>query len=172
MTRSLRRTLSLVTLACALALAARPAAAAPAFPALTGTVTWVHDADTFEIAPHGQVRLLGIDAPEKHASERDRTFLRLGSTAQRLRQTHGAGLAWCLRHVKGTQVTLSFDRDRRDRFGRLLAYVRLADGRLLNRLLLDEGLVIVYRRFPFALKAEFLAAEADARQRGVGLWAR
>jgi len=139
---------------------------------LTGTITWVYDADTFDVAPHGKVRLLGIDAPEKTASDRDRNFTRLGIAPKRLRPIHGAGLAWCLHNAKGSRVTLTFDDTRRDRHGRLLAYVHLPDGRLLNRVLLEEGLVIVYRRFPLALKQDFLAAEAEAKVRGLGLWAR
>lgn len=154
-----------------LLVAPRPATAAPPAPdQLTGTVTWVHDADTLEVTPHGKVRLLGIDAPEKNASSRDDKFTALGAPRSRLRPIHALGLAWCIEQVKNRPVTLTFDSTRRDRHGRLLAYVRLPDGRLLNRLLLEEGLVIVYRRFPFRLKTEFLAAESKARQEGVGLW--
>jgi micrococcal nuclease len=138
---------------------------------LTGTVTWVYDADTLRVDPHGRVRLIGIDAPEKSTSDRDLAFTKLGITPRRLRKMHGAGLAWAIQHAKGQTVTLVKDQTERDRHGRLLAYVRLANGRLLNRVLLEEGLVIVYRRFPFASKEDFLAAEALARQRGIGLWA-
>jgi micrococcal nuclease len=149
-----------------------PAHAATATPTeLTGTVTWVYDADTLDVSPHGRVRLLGIDAPEKGDSDRDDKFVQLGIARKRLRPMHGAGLAWCMNNVKGREVTLTFDDTRRDRHGRLLAYVYLPDGRLLNNLLLEEGLVIVYRRFDFARKAEFLAAEAEAKGRHVGLWA-
>lgn len=139
---------------------------------LTGTITWIYDADTFEIAPHGKVRLLGIDAPEKDHSDRDRNFTKLGIAQKRLRPIHGEGLAWCLHNLKGRQVTLTFDRERRDRHGRMLAYLHLSDGRLVNRLLLEQGLVIVYRRFPLVFKQDFLAAEAEARKHGRGLWAR
>jgi len=146
------------------------AAALPAAP--TGTVTWVYDADTLEGTPHGKVRLLGIDAPEKAASERDQALIKLGVVRNRLRTVHGEGLAWTIRNVKGCQVALTFGHRERDHHGRLLAYVRLPDGRLLNRVLLEEGLAIVYRRFDFALKDDYLTAEAEARQRGAGLWKR
>ena len=172
MSRTGRRGIALLTGILWLLLAALPPAQAAETTAarLSGSVTWVHDADTLEIAPHGKVRLLGIDAPEKSNSSRDEQFLALGTSRQHLRSIHQEGLAWCIRHVKGQQVTLGFDQTRRDRYGRLLAYVYLADGRLLNRTLLEEGLVIVYRRFPFRLKNEFLAVESAARERRAGLW--
>ena len=144
-------------------------AATPTAP-LSGTVTWIYDADTLEVEPHGKIRLLGIDAPEKTPSDRDQTFTRLGIAPRRLRPVHGAGLAWAIRNVKGKPVTLILDQTERDRHGRLLAYVRLPDGRLLNRVLLEEGLVIVYRRFDFQHKDDFLAAEAAAKRDAVGLW--
>ena len=167
-----RRVASLLTgISWLLLFALQPAHATEATAArLSGAVTWVYDADTLEIAPLGKVRLLGIDAPEKNPSSRDDKFLSMGTARQQLRAIHREGLAWCIRHIKGQQVTLSFDQPRCDRYGRLLAYVHLADGRLLNRVLLEEGLVIVYRRFPFRLKNEFLAAERAAKDRLVGLW--
>ncbi|NJC87806.1 MAG: hypothetical protein FIB02_04630 [Desulfuromonas sp.] len=168
------RAIGLLLAACWL-LIGQAALAGDAPAALTGTVTWVYDADTLEIASHGKVRLLGIDAPEKAGSDRDEKFIKLGIARKHLRPVHGAGLAWCLRNVKGQQVTLTFDttqKERRDRHGRLLAYIYLPDGRLLNRLLLEQGLVIVYRRFPIDLKQDFLSAETEAKHRGLGLWAR
>ena len=55
-------------------------------------------------------------------------------------------------------------------YGRLLAYVYLPDGRLLNRMLLEQGLAAVYRKFTFRMKTDFLTAEQQARQAGIGLW--
>jgi len=60
----------------------------------------------------------------------------------------------------------------RDKYGRLLAYVYLPNGRLLNRLLAEQGMAVVYRRFSFNMKADFLAAEAEARKSRTGLWAQ
>lgn len=160
--------LGLLTLLACLPLAATAESPVPR----TGTVTWVVDADTLEVTPHGTVRLLGIDAPEKGPSARDQAFIDLGIPRSRLRQIHGEGLAWSIRNLKGQQVSLTFEQPQRDRHGRLLAYLYLADGRLLNRLLLQQGLVTVYRRFDFGRKEEFLAVEAQAKQRGVGLWTR
>ncbi len=170
--RPVRQPTLLLFLSLFLLLAVSPAAARETAPPLTGVVTWIYDADTLEVDPHGKVRLLGIDAPERTASERDRAFTRLGVDPARLRAVHGAGIAHGIQHLKGQTVTLICDTPRRDRYGRLLAYLYLADGRLYNRQLLEDGLVIVYRRFDFRLKADFLAAETQARQRGSGLWSR
>ena len=62
------------------------------------------------------------------------------------------------------------DKPQRDRHGRLLAYVYLPDGRLLNRILIEQGLAVVYRRFEFTMKEDFLVAEKQARQNEAGLW--
>jgi micrococcal nuclease len=170
LTRTLR-TAAFFLLVFAVWLSPAPArAVTPPTASLSGTVTWVYDADTLNVDPYGKVRLLGIDSPEKTASTRDLAFTRLGIAPGRLRPVHGEGLAWAIRNVKGQKVTLVLDQSERDRHGRLLAYVHLADGRLVNRLLLEEGLVIVYRRFNFERKADFLAAEAAARGKATGLW--
>ena len=120
------------------------------------------DGDTFEVRienpPPGpgsseKVRLIGIDTPE-------------------------SGEPWAedaLRHVVsrvGTEpVYLAFDFRRRDRFDRLLAYVYLPDGTLLNADLIAAGLARVYRRDKTAyFFAQFERLETDARGRRRGVW--
>ncbi len=140
--------------------------------AATGRVTWIDDGDTLQVAGLGSVRLLGIDAPEHTPSERDNFLLRQGVPEPTLRRISAAARAFNIATVKGREVTLSYDGETRDRHGRTLAYVFLPDGRLLNRLLLEKGYAVVYRRFAFSRKDEFLAAEAAARQQKVGVWAK
>jgi micrococcal nuclease len=139
---------------------------------LRGRVQWIYDGDTIEVAGAGKVRLLGIDTPEKESAERDRTFRRLGANVKALRQTAREAMRFNIAVAKGQTVRLTFDRELHDRYGRTLAYVTLPDGRMLNRLLLEQGDAVVYRRFDFARKEEFLAAEAEAKRRGVGMWGR
>jgi len=40
---------------------------------------------------------------------------------------------------KGDYVKLEFDVRKRDRYGRLLAYVYLIDGRMLNKIIITAG---------------------------------
>lgn len=135
------------------------------------SVTWVYDGDTIEVTGLGKVRLIGIDVPESNDSERDDFFSRQGIPDNILRRTAKQALAYTIGSVKGNSVRLKFDKDRRDRHGRVLAYVYLLDGRFLNQMLLDHGLAVVYRRFDFRLKKEFLAAEKAARESRKGMWA-
>lgn len=137
-----------------------------------GRVSWVYDGDTVKVDGVGKVRLLGIDTPEKTVSERDKTFRRAGIASKQLRRGAKRATDFLRRNAKGQVVTLTFDRDKKDHYGRTLAYVTLADGRMLNRELLREGLACVYRRFDFRLKDDFLRVEAVAQGAGRGLWAR
>lgn len=139
-------------------------------PALQGTVTWVYDGDTLKIEPMGKVRLIGIDAPEREDSQRDNFLGRQGVSSARQREIYRLAKEFNIRQVKNQKVLLTLDDPPSDRHGRLLAYVYLPDGRMLNQLLLEQGLAVVYRKFSFRMKEDFLAAEAEARNRGLGLW--
>ncbi|MBE0575880.1 MAG: thermonuclease family protein [Desulfuromonadales bacterium] len=140
-------------------------------PALQGTVTWIYDGDTLEIDTLGKVRLIGIDVPERESSSRDRYLANRGIAAARQREIYRDAKQFNISQVKGQRVSLILDEPPRDRHGRLLAYVYLPDGRLLNRLLIEQGLAVVYRRFNFSMKDDFLAAETRAKRDGVGMWA-
>lgn len=150
---------------------ALPACADEPPSARQGTVTWIYDGDTLAVEPYGKVRLVGIDTPERENSSRDQFLTDRGISAARQREVYRAAKAFNISQVKGQQVNLVLEDPPRDRHGRLLAYVYLPDGRLLNRLLIEQGLAVVYRRFAFKLKEDFLAAEAEARRTGAGLWA-
>lgn len=141
-------------------------------PTLQGTVTWIYDGDTLKVDPLGKVRLIGIDTPERENSQRDGYLKRQGVSTTKQRRIYQQAKAFNIEQVKDKQVVLVLDDPPRDRHGRLLAYVYLADGQMLNRLLLERGLAVVYRRFSFRLKEDFLEAEEKARQSGVGLWAK
>lgn len=150
---------------------ALPACAEEPSPSLQGVVTRVYDGDTLEIEAFGKVRLLGIDVPEREPSNRDRYLADRGVSAASQRKAYQAAKEFSLRQSKGRRVRLVLDDPPRDRHGRLLAYVYLPDGRLLNRLLVEQGLAVVYRRFSFTMKEDFLAAEAQAARSRTGLWA-
>ncbi|HKL48318.1 MAG TPA: thermonuclease family protein [Desulfuromonadales bacterium] len=137
---------------------------------LAGKVIRIYDGDTIEVESVGKVRLIGIDVPEFKASQRDRFYQRQNISPDTLRRTARRARMFNIDHARGERVRLSLDHQFRDRYDRVLAYVHLPDGQLLNRLLLEAGLASVYRRFKFRLKDDFLNAEAEARRHGVGMW--
>ena len=126
---------------------------------LTGTVSHVVDGDTLEVVLAGgvreRVRLIGIDAPERG----DCYSAKATAEARRLAQSK--------------RVVLKADptQARRDRFGRLLAYVWLPGGKDLGFQLLAGGYTKVYvYAAPFQRLAAYRRAEAAARSASSGRW--
>jgi micrococcal nuclease len=77
------------------------------------------------------------------------------------------------RLVTGREVRLVFDRERRDRYGRLLAYVYRRDRLFVNAALVARGYA---RPYPFppntAHAGTFARLARRARARELGLWSR
>lgn len=130
-------------------------------------VNRVIDGDTIvvdiENPPQGlgqreRVRLLGIDAPEMARGQRPAERFAMESTQ------------FAREMLEGRQVFLAFDWDLRDRFGRLLAYIYLADGVCFNAIQLRHGYAVLLDRFPFKFVDEFRQHELHARTHRLGLW--
>jgi endonuclease YncB( thermonuclease family) len=58
----------------------------------------------------------------------------------------------------------------RDKYDRLLAYVILPDGRMLNRVLVEEGFAYADPRYPHKYKREFAKLMKQAKTARLGLW--
>jgi endonuclease YncB( thermonuclease family) len=123
-------------------------------------VSRVIDGDTIEIIYNGQaesVRFVGIDTAES-----GQCFA--ADATQRVTD---------LLTETGNQVYLEYDanQNRRDHYGRLLAFLWLPDGRSLQWLLLTEGYAMEYTfRLPYRYQAQFKQAEFLANLGGLGLW--
>jgi endonuclease YncB( thermonuclease family) len=118
----------------------------------TGRVVGVTDGDTIKVlhAGHAEtVRLVGVDAPEKRQAYGDRA------------RRFTADLAF--------DRTVTVRASGRDRNGRLLGEVVLADGRSLNQELVRAGYAWWFRRYSHDVGLARL--EAEARQDRRGLWA-
>lgn len=158
-----------ILLALVLLILTAPAVYAAEF---TGRVTWIYDGDTIEVESLGRVRLLGIDTPEYQDSPRDRFYQKNFALApSKLREIAQRAKAFVIARAKGQNVRIETDQQQHDKHDRVLAYVYLPDeGKMLNRLLLEQGLASVYRRYDFRYKKDFLSAEKLARKTGRGLW--
>jgi endonuclease YncB( thermonuclease family) len=118
-------------------------------------VSKIVDGDTIECEPLGRIRLIGIDAPERDQAPHGAT------SAEELGQ-------WI---PEGSRVTLEPDVNRRDRYGRLLAYLWYG-GEMVNWWMVREGWALAYRYEPDVRWADVLArAETSARGERRGLWA-
>jgi len=138
---------------------------------LTGQVTWIYDGDTLKIENIGTVRLIGIDTPESKASPRDRFYTkRYPISKKKLRKIASQAKHYNINNAKGKRVKLELDHTHRDKYDRLLAYVYLPNGKMLNRVLLKKGLATVFRRYDFQYKKDFLKIEKKARKNKRGLW--
>jgi micrococcal nuclease len=121
----------------------------------------VVDGDTILVRLDGRrerVRYIGIDTPESVAPGQPVECYGPASAAENRRL------------VAGRTVALATDAERRDRFGRLLAYVRV-DGRLVNAELVRRGFATTLEVPPNLRHAARLRAlEREARRAGRGLW--
>ena len=145
-------------------------------------ITAVTDGDTIKVrrsfSKTYTVRLIGIDTPETKkpgtpvecgGREATSNMFRLGFT--RSRDTDGDGLRDS-KGGKGRRVRLTTDstQDRRDRYGRLLAYVKSARGSLAGAQLRAGWAAVYVFADPFAQLGTFQAAETTARAQMRGAW--
>jgi micrococcal nuclease len=128
-----------------------------------GRVVRVVDGDTIHVQLAGgreKVRYIGVDTPETHHPTKGV-------------QCYGREAAeFNARLVGGERVRLVRDVERRDRYGRLLAYVyRVRDGLFVNAELARRGFARPLTIAPDVRYAErFAALAGEARAQGRGLW--
>lgn len=125
------------------------------------TVGWVNDGDTVVLADGRRVRYLGINAPE--VAHGDHPGEPYGPAARRFNRSL----------VAGCTVRLETAGQGRDRYGRLLADVFLADGRFVNLALVSAGLAhVLSGSGPEPRAGQLLAAQRRAMTAGEGMWRR
>lgn len=142
-----------------------------------------------------KVRLIGIDTPEMHDSDK------LVEDAERsgadIRTVQGLGKRssqFASKLVKNRMVRVEYGSERQDRHGRTLAYVffRMKDKEFadktgqrfpkkqapevreyfLNRAMVEYGYAFAYTKFPFTYRKEFVRLQGEAREQGLGLWGK
>jgi micrococcal nuclease len=125
----------------------------------THTVERVVDGDTLLLTNQARVRLQGVDTPE--TVQPNHPVEPWGpESSEFTRQFIGDG-----------RVRLQFDLERKDRYGRFLAYVYKGD-RMLNEELLRAGLARAQLQYRYsdAMKRRFREAEQEARDARRGIW--
>lgn len=118
----------------------------------------VIDGDTVKTAAGDSIRLLGVDTPEINWENNSAEFY--GEEAR----------DFTLKNLLDKNVLLEFDQEKKDHYGRTLAYIYL-DGVNFNQKLLEEGyasLMIVNPNDKY--EDEFKAAVEKARRDNRGIW--
>ena len=124
------------------------------------------DGDTLDIDiadgeyEHTRVRLLGLDTPETAGGRGEEMYYAREATE------FVSGLAL------GEEVTVILDEKSpaRDRYGRLLAHLELADGRSVNEELVSEGFAYADLRFANDRFERYVRVGEEARAGKKGLW--
>ena len=122
----------------------------------------VVDGDTiiirYENNQRVRVRLIGVDTPESVRPETPVEYF--GREAS----------AFTKKRAEGKRVRLEFDQERYDKYDRLLAYVFLPDGTMLNEEIIRQGYGHAFTKFPFKYSKKFRKLEREARMGKRGLW--
>jgi endonuclease YncB( thermonuclease family) len=133
----------------------------------TFRVVHVVDGDTLDVdatddvrhKPTTRIRLWGIDTPE--VVDPRKPVEHFGPEASAFAKSLAANAL----------VRLDLDATKtRDKYDRLLAYIVLPDGRMLNRVLVEEGYAYADPRYPHKYKREFEKLMKHAKTAGKGLW--
>ena len=124
-------------------------------------VVEVNDGDTITVLWDGRrerVRLIGIDAPELEQRP-------WGQKAKRYLKDLLNASQWT--------VSLEFDVEKTDKYGRLLSYVWTRYRRMVNVQMLGEGYAMLFT-FPPNVRYvdEFRRAQDEAKRKGLGIWGR
>jgi micrococcal nuclease len=130
-------------------------------------VVKVVDGDTLDIDipdgkyNHTRIRLWGIDTPETKDPRTGPMYF--GKEAS----------DFATKLALGKQVTIYLEKEKnsRDKYHRLLAYIQLPDGAFLNEILLSEGYAYADLRFKHGLYNKYKQLESVARSQKKGLWA-
>jgi len=123
------------------------------------SVRHVLDGDTLILESGEKVRLIGINAPEKARQNLPAEAFSLEATLA------------LKKLVEGREVRLIYGKQKRDRYGRVLGYVELINGRDIQQILLQRGYGYVVAFPPdIGRLNRYMEAENAARKSRLGVW--
>ena len=120
-----------------------------------------------------RIRLIGIDTPESRINKKTKKDAkRSGQDIKTIIAMGKRATAYVEGLVKrGDLITIEFDVKKKDRYGRLLCYVYLSNGKMLNEEIIKAGYANVMTIPPdVKYKDKFLKAYKQARENKRGLW--
>lgn len=135
-------------------------------------VARVVDGDTLVLENNEWVRLIGIDTPEMHESDKlERDARRSGQDAAAIKRLGRQSYGFTRKLVEGKRVRLEFGAERLDKYKRLLVYVYLEDGTFVNAEIVKQGYASLLTIPPNVKYADlFQELYREARENKRGLW--
>lgn len=135
-------------------------------------VTRAVDGDTLVLENRERVRLIGIDTPEMHESNKlNRDAQRSHQDVEAIKRLGRQSYEFTKKLVEGKRVRLEFDVERFDRYKRILAYVYLNDGTFVNAEIVKQGYASLMTYPPNVKYADlFQKLYREARENQRGLW--
>jgi len=133
----------------------------------------VVDGDTLLLTNGEKVRLIGIDAPESKPNPRaEKQAAMEGKDLKNIILMGEEATKFVRSLIKpGDEVRIEFDVEKRDRYGRLLGYIYLLDGRMINEEIVKAGYASLLTHPPnVKYQNRFLRAYKEARENKRGLW--
>ncbi|MBC8199347.1 MAG: thermonuclease family protein [Desulfobacteraceae bacterium] len=121
-------------------------------------VSRVIDGDTVILENGERVRLIGVDTTEKTHPLKLVEYFSNEST-QFTKQL-----------LEGKEVRLEYDKEKRGKYGRLLAYIYLMDGTFVNAEIIKQGYGFAYTKYPFKFIDNFVSLEKEAENNKRGYW--
>lgn len=130
------------------------------------------DGDTLELENGERIRLIGIDTPEVHESNKlYRDSKRGGQDIKTIKELGRRAWNFTKDLVEGKRVALEFDVEKHDIYKRLLVYVYLKDGTFVNAEIVRQGYASLLTIPPNVKYADlFLKLYQEARENRRGLW--
>ena len=124
-------------------------------------VQYVYDGDTILIQGREKVRYLGIDSPEIDYEG--------GKSEPMALEAKEFNAKW----VGESLIRLEYDEERKDRHGRILAYVYLKGGPMINVLMVRHGLAhVLLKMEPLRYQDLLLDSQRKAMKDKIGIWKR
>lgn len=149
----------------------------PLIPSKTPVVTYIIDGDTIAVQigrTIEKVRLIGIDTPESRRNERANLQAERGKRDVKAIIQMGKQAKEALKGLapKGTELRIEYDVQRRDKYGRLLAYLYTKDNTMINEEMLRLGYAQLLTIPPNVRYVErFRKVLTKSRDDKRGLWA-
>ncbi len=144
----------------------------------THTVVQIVDGDTLTVQHNGRaekIRLIGIDAPESGINNKTKKDAARGNEDIDTITKMGKKATRFVRKIvkPGDPVVIEFDKQTRDKYGRLLGYVYLSSGKMLNEEIVRAGYANLLTYSPnVKYQDRFLKAYREARENNRGLWTK